>query len=52
MVKKNIINMVYLQKIIGILLDPLTLTLGARYDKHEDFGDNVSPRAICNLCYK
>ncbi|XQC06607.1 TonB-dependent receptor domain-containing protein [Arcobacter cryaerophilus gv. pseudocryaerophilus] len=25
-------------------MDPLTLTFGARYDKHEDFGDNVSPR--------
>ena len=27
------------------IIDPLTLTVGARYDKHEDFGDNVSPRA-------
>ncbi|WP_066161908.1 TonB-dependent receptor domain-containing protein [Aliarcobacter skirrowii] len=27
------------------IIDPLTLTLGARYDKHEDFGNNVSPRA-------
>jgi outer membrane receptor for ferrienterochelin and colicins len=26
------------------IIDPLTLTFGARYDKHEDFGDNVSPR--------
>ena len=26
------------------IIDPLTLTLGTRYDKHEDFGDNVSPR--------
>ncbi|MFY9106284.1 TonB-dependent receptor domain-containing protein [Aliarcobacter cryaerophilus] len=27
------------------IIDPLTLTVGARYDKHEDFGDHVSPRA-------
>ncbi|MFV7789864.1 TonB-dependent receptor domain-containing protein [Aliarcobacter lanthieri] len=27
------------------IIDPLTLTFGARYDKHEDFGDHVSPRA-------
>lgn len=27
------------------IIDPVTLTFGARYDKHEDFGDNVSPRA-------
>ncbi|AXX85578.1 TonB-dependent receptor domain-containing protein [Aliarcobacter skirrowii] len=27
------------------IVDPLTLTLGARYDKHEDFGNHVSPRA-------
>ncbi|QEZ90254.1 TonB-dependent receptor domain-containing protein [Aliarcobacter cibarius] len=27
------------------IIDPLTFTLGARYDKHENFGDNVSPRA-------
>jgi outer membrane receptor for ferrienterochelin and colicins len=26
------------------IIDPLTITLGTRYDKHEDFGDNVSPR--------
>ena len=26
------------------IIDPLTLTFGARYDKHEDFGDNISPR--------
>ena len=26
------------------IIDPLTLTFGDRYDKHEDFGDNVSPR--------
>lgn len=27
------------------VIDPLTLTFGARYTKHEDFGHNVSPRA-------
>lgn len=27
------------------VIDPLTLTFGARYTKHEDFGSNVSPRA-------
>lgn len=27
------------------IVDPLTLTFGARYDKHEDFGDHISPRA-------
>lgn len=27
------------------IIEPLTLTLGARYDKHEDFGNHVSPRA-------
>lgn len=27
------------------LIDLLTLTVGARYDKHEDFGSHVSPRA-------
>ncbi|MFY4806241.1 TonB-dependent receptor domain-containing protein [Aliarcobacter butzleri] len=27
------------------IIDPLTLTMGVRYDKHEDFGDHVSPRA-------
>lgn len=27
------------------IVDPLTLTFGARYDKHEDFGSHVSPRA-------
>ncbi len=27
------------------IIEPLTLTLGARYDKHEDFGSHVSPRA-------
>ena len=27
------------------LADLLTLTVGARYDKHEDFGSHVSPRA-------
>ena len=27
------------------IIDPLTLTLGTRYDKHEDFGSHVSPRA-------
>lgn len=27
------------------IVDPLTITLGARYDKHEDFGNHVSPRA-------
>ncbi|RBQ28358.1 TonB-dependent receptor domain-containing protein [Aliarcobacter vitoriensis] len=26
------------------IIDPLTLTVGARYNKHEDFGDNISPR--------
>ncbi|WP_066356621.1 TonB-dependent receptor domain-containing protein [Aliarcobacter skirrowii] len=26
------------------IIDPVTVTFGARYDKHEDFGDNVSPR--------
>ncbi|RXK13140.1 TonB-dependent receptor [Halarcobacter mediterraneus] len=27
------------------ITDPLTFTIGARYDKHEDFGSHVSPRA-------
>ncbi|WP_420065612.1 TonB-dependent receptor [Pectobacterium colocasium] len=27
------------------LLDPLSLTLGARYEKHDSFGGHVSPRA-------
>ncbi|MDD2508315.1 MAG: TonB-dependent receptor [Aliarcobacter skirrowii] len=27
------------------IIDPLTLTVGARYDNHEDFGSHVSPRA-------
>ena len=27
------------------ITDPLTLTTGIRYDKHEDFGSHVSPRA-------
>lgn len=27
------------------IIDPLTLTLGARYDKHENFGSHFSPRA-------
>ncbi|MBN3218116.1 TonB-dependent receptor [Pectobacterium polaris] len=27
------------------LLDPLTLTLGARYEKHDSFGGHLSPRA-------
>lgn len=26
------------------IVDPLTITFGSRYDKHENFGDNVSPR--------
>ncbi|RXJ83780.1 TonB-dependent receptor domain-containing protein [Arcobacter cloacae] len=26
------------------IIDPLTLTFGGRYDKHEDFGSHVSPR--------
>uniref|UniRef100_UPI0040483347 TonB-dependent receptor domain-containing protein n=1 Tax=Aliarcobacter sp. TaxID=2321116 RepID=UPI0040483347 len=26
------------------ILEPLILTFGARYDKHENFGNNVSPR--------
>ena len=26
------------------IVDPLTLTFGSRYDKHENFGDNLSPR--------
>lgn len=30
------------------IVEPLNLTFGARYDKHEDFGDNVSPRAYVN----
>lgn len=27
------------------IIEPLTFTLGGRYDKHDDFGSNVSPRA-------
>lgn len=27
------------------LLDPLSLTLGARYEKHDGFGEHISPRA-------
>lgn len=27
------------------LLDPLSLTWGARYEKHDSFGDHISPRA-------
>jgi outer membrane receptor for ferrienterochelin and colicins len=27
------------------IIDPLTLTTGVRYDKHDDFGSHVSPRA-------
>ncbi len=27
------------------IIDPLTFTTGVRYDKHEDFGSHVSPRA-------
>ncbi|MDD3009129.1 MAG: TonB-dependent receptor [Arcobacter sp.] len=26
------------------IIDPLTLTFGGRYDKHEDFGSHISPR--------
>lgn len=32
------------------IIDPLTLTLGGRYDDHEVFGDNFSPKAY--LIYK
>jgi len=27
------------------IIDPLTLTVGTRYTKHEDFGNHISPRA-------
>jgi len=27
------------------IIDPLTFTIGARYTKHEDFGNHISPRA-------
>jgi len=27
------------------IIDPLVITFGARYDKHEDFGKQISPRA-------
>lgn len=31
-----------------MITDPLTLTVGARYDDHEDFGGHISPRAYLN----
>ena len=33
------------------ITDPLTLTFGARYDKHEDFGEHVSPRAYATYAF-
>jgi len=31
-----------------MISDPLTFTVGARYDDHEDFGGHLSPRAYLN----
>ncbi|OCL99746.1 Colicin I receptor precursor [Aliarcobacter thereius] len=30
------------------IIDPLTITFGARYDNHEDFGSHFSPRVYAN----